>query len=106
MVEGMFDIDQSALLTDAQKAQIKDKLRNRITQSGLFIVKSQQERSQLGNKAVVVKRMNELVRQALMPKKSRISTRPTRASREVRLETKKRASTIKAGRRKYRSADD
>jgi ribosome-associated protein len=106
MVEGLFDIDQSALLTDAQKAQIKDKLRNRITQSGLFIVKSQEERSQLGNKAVVVKRMNALIQQALLPKKSRISTRPTRASAEVRLEKKKRASTIKAGRRKYRSADE
>jgi ribosome-associated protein len=106
MVEGIFDIDQSELLTEAQKAQIKDKLRNRITQSGLFIVKSQRERSQLGNKEAVVSRMNQLVQQALQPKKSRISTRPTRASKEARLEQKKRASGIKAGRRKYRHTDE
>jgi hypothetical protein len=47
-----------------------------------------------------------MIQQALLPKKSRISTRPTRASAEVRLEKKKRASTIKAGRRKFRSAED
>ena len=102
MVEGIFDIDQSAILNNDQKAQIKDKLRNRITQSGLFIVKSQTERTQLANKESVVLRMNQLVHQALQPKKSRISTRPTRASKEARLDQKKKAAGIKAGRKKYR----
>jgi ribosome-associated protein len=106
MVEGIFDIDQSALLSVDQKTLIKEKLSNRITQSGLFIVKSQSERSQLGNKEVVVDRMNRLVNEALHRKKSRISTKPTKGSKEARIRGKKIHADIKSGRRKYRPSDE
>jgi ribosome-associated protein len=106
MVEGMFDIDQSALLTDEQKSDIKDKLRNRITRSGVFVVKSQSERTQLGNKEIVVQKMNLLINEALRRKKSRISTKPTAGSRETRIQSKKRVSEIKSGRRKFRLPDE
>ncbi len=59
MVEGLWDIDKSQLITDEQKERIKDKLRNRITQNGILIVKSQSERTQLGNKEIVVKKMHQ-----------------------------------------------
>jgi ribosome-associated protein len=106
MVEGMFDIDQSSLLSVDQKALIKEKLSNRITQSGLFIVKSQSERTQLGNKEAVVTRMNRLINEALHRKKSRISTKPSKASKEARIRSKKRDADIKSGRRKYRPSDE
>lgn len=106
MVEGMFDVDKSALLSDEQKAVIKEKLRNRITQSGLLVVKSQSERTQLGNKEAVVRKMNALVNDALRRKKSRISTKPSAGSKEARIRTKKKVSEIKSGRRKYRATEE
>jgi ribosome-associated protein len=106
MVEGMFDIDQSGLLSDEQKAEIKDKLRNRINKSGIFVVKSQSERSQLGNKEMVIGKMNLLINEALRRKKSRISTKPSAGSKEARIQSKKKASEIKSGRRKFRLSDD
>lgn len=105
MVEGVFDIDASKILDDDQKVQIKDKLRNRITRSGDFIVKSQSERTQLGNRETVIDRMNSLINEALVRKKSRISTQPTVGSREARIRSKKRDADIKSGRRKYRPSD-
>lgn len=100
MVEGLWDIDKSQLFDDEQKQRIKDKLRNRITQNGILIVKSQSHRTQLGNKEIVVKKMNQLLIDSLKKKKSRISTNPTKASKERRIESKKKLSMIKSGRRK------
>ena len=101
MAEGLWDIDKSQLIDDEQKALIKDKLRNRITQNGILIVKSQSERTQLGNKEIVVKKMYQLILESLRKKKSRISTRPTKASKEKRIDSKKKASAIKSGRKKF-----
>jgi len=101
MVEGLWEIDKSQLIDDEQKARIKDKLRNRITQNGILIVKSQSERTQLGNKEIVIKRMNQLIEESMQKKKSRISTRPTKASKEKRISSKKKASEIKTGRKKF-----
>ncbi|MFT4025112.1 MAG: aminoacyl-tRNA hydrolase, partial [Flavihumibacter sp.] len=80
-------------------------LANRITANGELLVKSQTERTQLGNKAVVIKKMNALVHQALQPKKARIATRPGKAVQEKRLEAKKRNAGIKANRR-WRNRDE
>ena len=100
MVEGLWDIDNSQLIDDEQKVRIKDKLRNRITQNGILIVKSQSERTQLGNKEIVIKKMNQLIEESMRKKKSRISTMPTKASKEKRISSKKKASGIKSGRKK------
>jgi ribosome-associated protein len=101
MVEGLWDIDKSQLIDDEQKARIKDKLRNRITQNGILIVKSQSERTQLGNKEIVIKKMNLLIEESMRKKKSRISTMPTKASKEKRISSKKKTSEIKSGRKKF-----
>jgi len=105
MAEGLWDIDKSQLIDDEQKALIKDKLRNRITQNGILIVKSQSERTQLGNKELVVKKMYQLILESLRKKKSRISTRPTKASKEKRIDSKKKASAIKSGRKKFHGSE-
>ncbi len=105
MVEGLWDIDKSNVINDEQKVLIKDKLRNRITQNGILIVKSQSERTQLGNKEIVFKKMHQLILESLRKKKSRISTRPTKASKEKRIESKKKASEIKSGRKKFDRSD-
>jgi len=106
MVEGLWDVDKSQAINDEQKQRIKDKLRNRITQNGILIVKSQVERTQLGNKEIVLKKIHQLVMDSLQKKKSRISTKPTKESKEKRIQTKKKLSEIKSGRRKFDSFEN
>ncbi|MGE5518461.1 MAG: alternative ribosome rescue aminoacyl-tRNA hydrolase ArfB [Candidatus Dadabacteria bacterium] len=95
-----FDIGASALLTEEQKLRLSEKLSNRINTEGVLQVKSQTHRTQLANKQEAIDKINELLTNALKKKKFRIATRPTRVSKENRLERKKQASEIKSKRRK------
>lgn len=58
MVEGRWPVNDSQLFSDEQKQRIREKLANKITDEGVLLVKSQTERSQLGNKAEVIRKMN------------------------------------------------
>jgi ribosome-associated protein len=100
-VIGAFDVRASLMLSDEQKETILEKLSNRINAEGIFQVKSQTHRSQLANKEEVIERMNQLIRDSLHKKKARIATRVSKASREKRLESKKRKAEIKSGRQKF-----
>lgn len=95
-------IDSSSLLTGEQKALVKEKLSNRINSEGFLLVKSQTHRTQLANKEEAVEKINELVARAIEKKKPRITTRASKASKEKRLEWKKRNAEIKSGRQKFR----
>lgn len=106
MVEGYFDVAASRLLTEQQKAMVFQKLANRINASGVLLVKSQEERSQLGNKQRVLEKMNELVALAITPKKARIATRPGKAVKERRLTQKKQQSERKQNRFRIRKGED
>jgi ribosome-associated protein len=105
MVEGYFDVMNSSVLSGEQKQMVFAKLRNRISSEGLLQVRSQVHRSQLSNKADVVRKMNELVSQALKKEKKRIATKPSAAAKTRRLESKKRASESKKNRQKLRHDD-
>src|SRR6476660_9643722 len=105
MVEGRWHVGSSQLLNHEQKQFVHQKLSNKITADGCLLVKSQQERTQPGNKEIVVCKMNELVNHALEKKKMRIATKPSKASREKRIESKKQKSLIKEQRRKIRRGD-
>jgi ribosome-associated protein len=100
MVEGYFSIRSSSFFTDAEKALLEKKLAARVDSDGMFRVKSQVHRTQLSNKAEVVRKMEELIGRALRKEKKRVATRPTSASKERRIESKRRQSGIKDGRRK------
>ena len=100
MVEGYWHIDSSVLVTDEQKKILQEKLAKKINAEGFLLVKSQTERSQLGNKQQVIKKMGLLVNNALIKPKSRKATKIPRAVKEKRLENKKLVSEIKAGRKK------
>lgn len=99
-VIGYFDIPASQFFSDAQKQILLQKLSNRINSEGQLIVKSQTHRSQLANKDEVIEKINELVDNALKKKKPRIATRPSKHAKEKRIESKKKKSEIKGGRRK------
>ncbi len=106
MVEGYFDVNASALLTPEQKQLLQQKLANKITAEGLLQVKSQTERSQLGNKETVLKKMAFFIEQALITRKKRKPTKPGKAAKEMRIISKKRKGEIKVGRKKVRDSLD
>lgn len=105
MVEGRWDIEASRLVTAEQKQSIREKLQNKITDEGFLLVKSQTERSQLGNKEQVVIKMNQLVAAALAKRKIRRPTKPTEAAKEKRIESKKRNTFNKTLRKKINKND-
>lgn len=100
MVEGYFDIRASTLLNEEQKQLLLQKLSNKITNEGLLHVKSQTERSQLGNKGAVIKKMNLLIKNAFIKPKDRKQTKPPGAAKDMRIITKKRKGELKMARRK------
>jgi ribosome-associated protein len=103
MVEGVFYIAGSLLLSEEQKNLLHVKLAGRINNEGFFALRSQATRSQLNNKQLVIEKMNFAVNQALEKKKARIATKPTKSSAEKRINRKKIKSSIKDNRRKLRS---
>jgi ribosome-associated protein len=105
-VIGSLPVDASQLLTDEQKTLIREKLSNRITSEGFLQVKSQVHRTQLANKEEVIEKINQLVSDAIKKKKLRIPTRMSKSVKEKRLESKKRISQIKTGRKKFRPGQD
>lgn len=100
MVEGYFNIAASRILSDEQKSRLLEKLAPRITGEGFLQVKSQTERTQLGNKEEVVRKMNALIHKNLLKAKKRIPTAPSGATKEKRLDLKKRLSEKKQNRRR------
>lgn len=105
MVEGYFSIRNSALLDERQKATLEQKLAAKINSDGFLQVRSQVHRSQLANKEEVIRKMNQLIGQGLKKEKKRVATRPSKASIEKRMETKKRQGQIKEGRKKIRRGE-
>ena len=105
MVEGYFSIRDSALLSVAQKERLENKLGGKVNSEGVLQVRSQVHRTQLGNKAEVVRKMHVLIEGALKKEKRRVATKPSAASKERRIEHKKRQSGIKEGRRRIRGEE-
>ena len=104
-VEGYFEVEKSQILNVEQKALIKEKLANRINADGVMQVRSQTHRTQLANKDEVIKKMNQLITQALQKQKKRIATKPSKVAKEKRREGKQMQSEKKSGRQKIRRQD-
>jgi ribosome-associated protein len=102
-VELRFDLARAALPDD-----VKDRMRtlagHRLLADGAIVIDSRVFRSQERNREAALQRLMDLIRRAARKPIRRRETKPSRASREVRLQTKKRRSTVKALRRK--SDDD
>lgn len=102
MVEGYWDIQSSALLSEEQKLRLLEKLANKINADGCLLIKSQTERSQLGNKEQVIKKMNETVTKALIVPKKRKATKVPKAVKEKILVAKKKKGETKQNRKKIK----
>jgi ribosome-associated protein len=94
-VELSFDVAHSPSLNDAQRQRILSQLKNLIDQDGVLHLTAQSERSQLRNREIVTERFQALLAAALRLPKKRRQTKPTAASREKRLQSKKRRGQIK-----------
>jgi ribosome-associated protein len=100
MVEGYWHVASSLLVSAEQKSLIAEKLVNKINSEGFLLVKSQTERTQLGNKQQVIKKINLLINKALIVPKKRKLTKVPKGVIEKRLEGKKNKSSIKENRKK------
>ena len=103
MVEGYWSIERSLLFDEMQKALINKILINKITSEGFLLVKSQTERSQLGNKLEVIRKINLLVTKALIVQKKRRPTKPGKAAKERRITSKKKVGETKLNRMKFKA---
>ncbi len=94
-----FDIAASSL-PDACKARLLALDDRRITADGVLVIKAQEHRSQELNREEALRRLAELIRKALVPRKKRKATRPTRGSQLKRLEHKTKRGDLKRSRAK------
>lgn len=104
-VELRFRPLESSAFTDRQRQLISEALASRLTADGTLRVVSARERSQLRNRRTALARLAELLDRALERPAPRTKTRPTLASKRVRVETKKRRSSVKENRRRPASED-
>jgi ribosome-associated protein len=88
-VEAVFDVDASVALTDRQKQRV------RASAGPVLRAIAQDERSQARNRELAVERVVGKLREALKVERRRVGTRPTKASVERRLESKRRRAAVK-----------
>ncbi len=99
-VELSFKIADSKVLNDVQKTILLEKLASRITDEGELKVTEEKHRSQLENKMEVMEKCFNILNKALYVPKKRKATKPSKASKQKRIEGKKKRGEVKQNRRK------
>jgi ribosome-associated protein len=94
-----FDINASSL-PEFYKHRLLKLQDQRITKDGVIIIKAQQYRSQEKNRDAALQRLQELIRSVAVTQKKRRPTKPTKASKQKRLNQKTRRGKIKTTRGK------
>lgn len=98
-VELTFDLEASLGLSDSEKERLKLKIGNRLTSEHLLLLQCEESRSQHKNKALVIQRFFEVIKEGLIVPKKRIATRIPRSVVKKRLKKKKVRSEKKANRK-------
>jgi ribosome-associated protein len=94
-VELRFDVVNSRALPEPVRARLLARRDRRLTSDGVLVIQANRFRDQAKNRDDARARLAELVRAATHVPKRRIATKPTRASKERRIESKKNRATIK-----------
>lgn len=89
-VELLFDISRSRSLSDEDKRLLQRTLASKIDRDGVLHVVAQESRSQWENKQRAIEKFVGIIRQGLKRRKKRVRSKPTAASRESRLRSKKK----------------
>lgn len=97
-VQLRFDVGRSACLPPAVRDRLRAIAGRRVSREGVLVITAHRFRSQDQNRRDAIERLAGLIREAAVPPKKRRPTRPTRASRQRRLEAKRRRGEIKRGR--------
>ncbi|MEZ5816081.1 MAG: alternative ribosome rescue aminoacyl-tRNA hydrolase ArfB [Hyphomicrobiaceae bacterium] len=97
-VELRFDVRKSQSLAPAVRARLVKLAGRRLTKEGVLVIRADRFRTQEQNRADARARLAELIEEASKTPKLRIKTRPTKASKERRLEGKTRRAQVKKGR--------
>ncbi|MDI1317715.1 alternative ribosome rescue aminoacyl-tRNA hydrolase ArfB [Flavobacterium sp.] len=95
-----FDLNASSALNEEEKALISNKLASKLTSENLLILNCDEDRSQLKNKTIVIKRFLDLIKKSLIIPKKRKVTKVPRSVIEKRIKAKRNTSVIKQNRRK------
>ena len=98
-VQLRFDVRHSPSLPDDVRARLERLAGNRLTRDGVLVLHAQGERSQKRNREEALERLVALVRAAARPPVKRKPTRPTKASKQRHLDSKKRHGALKSLRR-------
>jgi ribosome-associated protein len=101
-VQLRFDVRHSPSLPDDVRARLERLAGHRLTRDGVLVLQSQGQRSQKRNREEALERLVALVRAAARPPAKRKPTKPTRASKQRRLDSKKRHGALKSLRRSSR----
>ncbi len=94
-VQLRFDVAHSPSLGDEVRARLSQLAGQRLTKDGVIVISARSHRSQERNRADARARLVELIRRAATPPKPRRATKPTRASKERRLDSKIRRAKLK-----------
>lgn len=98
-IELSFDIPNSQGLNQTEKDRLLEKLSSRLTKEGVLQLSSSESRSQHKNKALVIERFLNLIKESLKVKKPRKKTKPSKNAIEKRLKSKKEKALKKANRK-------
>ena len=99
-VEIIFNLEDSKVLNDYQKAILKINLKNKIVKNNLSLA-VQEHRNQLQNRQLALMKLSSIIKDGLNKQlKLRKSTRPTKASQKKRVEFKKKRGELKKSRQK------
>jgi ribosome-associated protein len=101
-VQLRFDLKGSSALTEPVKARLRGLAGRRLTDDGAILIIARNHRTQEQNRREATERLTDLIQRALVPPKPRKATKPTRASRERRLEGKTRQQRTKGLRGKVK----
>lgn len=104
-VQLRFDMEGSTALTEAVKNRLRVLAGRRLTDDGAILIIARNQRSQDQNRREALERLADLVERALVVPKTRRATKPTRASKERRLEGKTRKQQTKRQRSRVRWDD-
>lgn len=97
-VQLKFDVNNSLILSEEEKLTLLQKASNKIDQEGFLQLSSQEKRSQIQNKELVIRKFYDLLRTAFHKKKIRKATKPSKGAIEDRLKSKKAQAEKKANR--------
>jgi len=95
-----FDLKNSKALSDEEKVLLENKLSSRLTSDQILILNCDEDRSQLKNKSIVIKRFLNIITTGLVVPKIRKATKVPKSVIKKRIKEKKNLSEIKQSRRK------